>query len=613
MKRRKFGFIGREKKILLLILVTFFFLTQYISARSQSSLKYYLAIDEQKWDSFDITVTVNNNKFENLLCALPTLDPWLQNYDSPGIQVSEINVSDIYGNNLSFQQLKSNAWLIDAKDKNTIIISYKIKNPGDHVLGTCLNKQHARVDCGSVFIYVRELVASRIHLAVRVPNGWKLATGLAQAGRIFEYDVKNYQELMNHALYMAPFEEIYFKVQDRTGFIIIDGKQTPHLTKMLTIPTKVAPHLLKLFQDIPFDQYLVILKIFPDPRPICSRAYENTSIVYLSNQALSHNFFDVTREVASNFFQIWNGNRFYPVARKWEAKQRTICSSSLWFQYGVSDYYACLMLVRSGVWSQQEFFNYHVNLINQLYRHYDKNLHSVATLSSQIVKYDAAKVMPFIRIKGQLLGLLLDLKIRSATNNRRSLDDMMFFMNKWFGKKHIGYRDEDILRSICAVTGVDVTSFFDLYVNGTIELPFTEALASAGVSLESRIDTVADLGEIVISPQENIVNYVDKKGPLGNSGLKIGDKIASLDNQTIYYPGQFMEIADSLKIDQEVELSIRREGFPLMLLTKAQGKPCRVISIKSLEPQSEQQQQFREFWLGKHIAKQTTGSSHEQK
>ena len=78
------------------------------------------------------------------------------------------------------------------------------------------------------------------------------------------------------------------------------------------------------------------------------------------------------------------------------------------------------------------------------------------------MKNDYANSLAYIKEKGLLIGLLLDLKIRDLTENRRSLDDLMYFMNRWFGKESQGYQDQDIIRAISGIIGVDLTTFFDL-------------------------------------------------------------------------------------------------------------------------------------------------------
>lgn len=590
-----------EKATVYVLTALIFMLISSPPVFAQQNLRYYLEIDEQTWDAFYVNISIKNNKFEKLLCSIPEISPWLSlSYQSES-DISKFEVSDRFGDKVLFSQINSNTWLIDAKDNDIVNISYKVSNRKDRILGERLSRKFARVDCGSIFLYIRELKTSPIYLVVRVPHGWKLATGLQSTDQVFEYNVDNYEQLANHPLYMALFEEIYFKIKDRTCYVIIDGRQTPNVGKLSSIAAKIAYYQTKLFNDIPFDHYFFIFKLFPEQRQFVSKAYQNTSIYYLSYNMIKDDLSDIAQEISCNFFQIWNGNRFYPIAMKWDELNQNPGTCNFWFYYGLSDYYGSLSLARTGWWSEEDFIKYNISIMNRFLRYSDDEMPSLALLCSHIMKYDYQKSIPFIRLKGHLIGLLLDLKIRELTDNRRNLDDVMFFMNRWFGNERTGYYEGDILRAICAVTGVDLTAFFDLYIYGTAKLPIQEALQSAGIFLESKLDTLPDLGTFNISMDGNIITQIVNNSPLEIAGMKVGDKLISLNDHQINYPQQIEQIVDTLKVGQEINVSIHREGISLMLIARIAGKPCNALSLISLEPQTELQQAIRKSWLAKQL------------
>lgn len=602
MRNNKSTSINSFRKFCLHILIVFIFsIISIHSAFPHQNITYYLEIDEENWNSFSVTITIKNNHFESLFCGFPESYYGLFNDHTYCCEASNFNVLGEYGEKLPFEQIDLKKWLVNANDNDFIVISYKIKGPSDNILGECIDRNFARVDGGTIFMFIRELKNFPIHLAVRVPHGWKLATALSPTIQPFEYYVENYKQLIQFPLYMGTFQDIYFAIKNRTCYVVIDGKQTTNLTKLNVLIPKIVTNQINLFKDIPFERYLFIFKVFSGYRQISSKAYVNTSIIYLTHNSVQNNLPAIVREAASNFFQMWNGNRFYPDAMEGERQNENPNTSSLWFCYGVSDYYGCLNLVRSKLWSEENFIDYHIKLINRILCRSDDQMPAITTLCSQIIKYDSENTMEYIRLKGQLLGLLLDLKIRELTFNKSNLDDVMYFMNKWFGDKKIGYHDEDILRAICAVTRADLTSFFDLYINGSVEWPFSEIFKTAGVFLESKTDTLPDLGRLVISDRGNIVTEISDQGPMSIAGLKIGDKLISINNQRIHYPKQLEQMTDSLEVGQEIDISIQRDGLLLMLIAKVAGKVGKVVSLINLEPQTEQQQIVRKTWLSPQI------------
>jgi predicted metalloprotease with PDZ domain len=96
--------------------------------------------------------------------------------------------------------------------------------------------------------------------------------------------------------------------------------------------------------------------------------------------------------------------------------------------------------------------------------------------------------------KGELLGVLLDIQMREASDDRVGLDDLMRAMYADFAMQRRFYNDsidirataEAVLRQ-AGVTGAaaDLGPFFAQYVAGVAEIPYADFLADAGLSLES--------------------------------------------------------------------------------------------------------------------------------
>src|SRR5438876_11790775 len=66
-------------------------------------------------------------------------------------------------------------------------------------------------------------------------------------------------------------------------------------------------------------------------------------------------------------------------------------------------------------------------------------------------------------LQGELLGTMLDLIVRDATNGARSMDDVMRAMLERFSGER-GFAGRDIERTVAAVCGCDVRPFFETHV-----------------------------------------------------------------------------------------------------------------------------------------------------
>ena len=83
-----------------------------------------------------------------------------------------------------------------------------------------------------------------------------------------------------------------------------------------------------------------------------------------------------------------------------------------------------------------------------------------------------------------MVALALDLTLRKGS--KATLDQVVGELWKRFGEAGIGL-EEDEFETLCQeISGLDLTSFFDLAVRGTKDLPLAELLTAFGVSLQFR-------------------------------------------------------------------------------------------------------------------------------
>ncbi len=138
---------------------------------------------------------------------------------------------------------------------------------------------------------------------------------------------------------------------------------------------------------------------------------------------------------------------------------------ALWFAEGVTNTYASYALVRTGLWSKQEFYQDLSGQISELENRPAEQWQSAeqSSLDAWLEKY-ALYNQPQRSVsyytKGQVLGVLLDILIRDRTDNQKSLDDVLRTMNRDFAKEGKFYRDSlDIRLSTEKVTGASHGGF----------------------------------------------------------------------------------------------------------------------------------------------------------
>lgn len=77
-----------------------------------------------------------------------------------------------------------------------------------------------------------------------------------------------------------------------------------------------------------------------------------------------------------------------------------------------------------------------------------------------------------------------------------------------------------------------------------------------------------------------LISNVVRDGPAYSSGLKTGDTIISIDNTKINNIQQVVKIVASLKVDQEIDVTVRRSGNIVNSIIKVAAMPEAHITIK---------------------------------
>ncbi len=563
------------------------------AATSVPQITYNIEVNENSWRSLNISISIQNNSDQKLLCVLPGCTLAECGELQSNIKISNFNVVGESEQDPTFIQTSETSWLIDCRNNNVIFISYSVSQLIDPLLGPSIGRNFALINGSTVLMYIRELKNFPLKLAVSVPYEWKLATCLEVAGEDFQYSAQNYDDLVSNPLFLGTFEDIYFTHQDQMHFNIFIGPRKASVEKLSLICKKVLAYQSELFNERLVNSYLFIFRFFPEKRELVSQAYSNALILNLSSYNLNDNIKKIGKKVGSDFFKRW----MQPPSLKEPAflfdSRRT---QNLWFWAGLAEYFGSLTMVRQKIWEEDDFLLHYLAQINQLLKATEFQQYPVSKLICQTSQFAKKDVVDYVRLKGEILCLLLDLKIREQSQHKKSLDDVARFIYDWYISRQTSFNNDDVLPIINSVAAVDLTTFFDLYVDGKIQLPLAETLNLAGLAVEFVKDTVANLGELKLG-KNNKVDQLESENPLAQIGIKAGDKLVSLDNSRISNQYELETIIDTLKVRKEIEVMVEREGLSLLYLLTVPGREVAQLKLVNIEKQLEPQVAFRKKWI----------------
>jgi len=210
----------------------------------------------------------------------------------------------------------------------------------------------------------------------------------------------------------------------------------------------------------------------------------------------------------------------------------------LWVAEGGTAYYESLLLRRAGLISDKELLDGRATTIEQLQNRpgrFETSLEEASfdawikyyrqdenSINNQISYYD----------KGEIVNMMLDVTIRTASGGAKSLDDVMRYLYNEFYKKNRNYTPADFQKAAELAAGKSLDDFFAKYVRGEAEIDYNGIVNGIGLQLaaveadKTKAYIGADLAE---EGGRLTIRALPANSPAYEQGLNTGDQIVAID------------------------------------------------------------------------------------
>jgi len=560
--------------------------------QSRAEIRYTVSLAHPEQHLFHVSVEIPEVK-DDVKLQMPAWNALYQIRDfSSHVQRVQAFVG---GQPVPIEKLDKLTW--DVRGSGTVTVRYDTfwDDPGP--FNSQLNEEHAFINPAMILLYVPERRGEKSVITLTdVPGQWRVASETLSGGvfesHTFRLEAASYDALADAPIEASKFEE--FTLPDVTPAVRVvihgDGWKRPDIEKSLR---KIVTYEVKMMDGAPYEHYTFIFHIGKAANGAGGgMEHANCTAIYVSSASYLQNV------AAHEFFHAWNVKRIRPASLEPVDYTREMYTRALWFAEGVTDTYASYTLVRTGLWSKQEFYQDLGGQISEIESRPAELWQSAeqSSLDAWLEKY-ALYNQPQRSVsyytKGQVLGVLLDIVIRDRTDNQKSLDDVLRTMNRDFAKGGKFYRDSlDIRLSAEKVAGVPMEDFFAKYVSGSEPLPYMEVLGRAGLELQQREIIHAVMGFTAEHDAEGpwTVRAVDADGPAAKGGLLVGDEIVRWDNGepprrperwlSQQKPGDILHLRvrrDEKEQSIEIRLGERRETFYQVAESANAGERARRI------------------------------------
>jgi predicted metalloprotease with PDZ domain len=246
----------------------------------------------------------------------------------------------------------------------------------------------------------------------------------------------------------------------------------------------IVEESLPLWGDLPYQKY-VFLNVFR--RGGGGLEHENSTLLTTSANAMAtpERYRSWLSFAAHEYFHAFNVKRLRPVELgpfDYENPPRT---PSLWLSEGCTSYFGDLFVARAGLMSTEEYLASLSSAIRRLQNSPGRLLQTLAQSSLEVWTNSnsgvgAAPTTVSYYVKGQVVGFLLDARIRVATEGRRGFQDLMRLAYQRYGGER-GFTPEELRATAEEVAGVDLGEWFRKALSSTEELDYSEALEWFGL------------------------------------------------------------------------------------------------------------------------------------
>lgn len=420
--------------------------------------------------------------------------------------------------------------------------------------------------------------ASRV--TVRTESDWKVATGMPRApgGSATTYSAANYHDLVDMPFFVGSFDVDSALVASKwmrfatypVGSIRGATRQQAWDQLQRSIPPQVA-----IFGDVPWDTYTV-LQIVDSTFPGASGLEHSNSHVDVFAPSFIGSDFQPSL-YAHEIFHAWNVKRLRPAdlwPYRYDVPQPT---TWLWMSEGVTDYYADLILVRGGITADTGFYAQTSDKINQTDAAGAIALED-ASLNTWIDPVDGTRYIYYP--KGSLAGLALDIMIRDASNNRRSLDHVMRDLYESTYKRGRGFTREDWWTAVTrAAGGRSFADFERRHIDGREPFPWSELLPAAG--LRATPVRIPRLGIATMQDSAGVlIEQVDPTSAAATAGVRAGDYLLAINELSIEdqsFGSKFRAMFADAREGQPMSLRVRRGSETLTLSAPLRLVPGGVV------------------------------------
>lgn len=530
--------------------------------------------------------------------------------------VQQLKVESAEGKLLPFTRIDKNAIRVEAGGA-PVVLKYKVYANELTVRTSHLDGTHGYFNGATLFYFCKDFTSRPHHVTIDAPAGWTTSTALERVGETFV--AEDFDTLVDSPFEIGPHTPLRFTAAGVPHEVVLWGEPQLDEKRLVGDLTRVVETEAQLFGGLPLKRYVFFVYASDKGRGGLEHK-DSTALLYpRTGFATAKGWEDFLTLAAHEYFHLWSVKRIKPRALVPFDYTREQLTTLLWHFEGGTSYYDNLLVRRAGLMTAHRYLQrlgesltaLHTTpgrkvmpLLDASYLAWVKHYRPDENINNSAISY---------YLKGEVVCALLDLTVRQATNNQRSLDDVFRLLWQRYGDGR-GVPEDGIEAAAQEATGVDLRGFFDRALRSTDELDYSPF---QHVGLELRLRARESSNDKGGSPPRSrgtgeerpkgwlgvstkgaaTIAAVVEGSPASEAGLYADDELIALDGSKIDASGLIARTEEKKPGDKVRITVFRRERLTELTCVLGQ-RPQDTAWLARLERPTEAQKSAFKAWLG---------------
>ncbi|HEX2778821.1 MAG TPA: PDZ domain-containing protein [Gemmatimonadaceae bacterium] len=459
------------------------------------------------------------------------------------------------------------------------------------------------------FLYIVGAERAPANVALELPSSWEIATGLTPTTDPRRFRADDVEMLVDSPILTGNLRSWWFAVDDtphRVAYWPLPNATPFDTALFLRAVSGIAREAIAMFGGAPYHDYTFLVQ----DGAYGGLEHANSVTGGAESRRLAAGMANDLENLTHEYFHTWNLVRIHPVGRGGPPTYvPNGATRGLWFSEGLTIFYTDLLARRAGAPTRDSTRRAHVERLLARY-FFDPGDTAIAPERASLAEYAGPGTVgdydPSPHTQGEVIGTMLDLLIREATGDRRTIDDLMRVMMQRFSGDS-GFTSRGVERAVADVCGCNATPFFARWVRGAGAIDVNRYLRAIGYRADvTHVPAMTAEGAPVPdfrlfassdSPAEPLhLILTDPRSIWGRAGLHTNDQLVALNGQPMREAGDFRRTLRALRIGDTARVAVLRRGQRVVATVPIGGFDRVVVRLVELPDATPQQLARRARW-----------------